>query len=148
MNSYKVWVIIFCCIFSCAVFLPAARANQWDQMTKITFAQPIEIPGRVLPAGTYWFILLPNDADRDVVQVFSEDWSHLYATLQTIPVDRQQAKDKTETKLAERPYDQPGALLDWYYPGFLAGHEFLYSSKQEKQLARDIQRDVLVTTGL
>jgi hypothetical protein len=148
MNTNKVWAIIFCCVLSCAVFLPAARADQWDQMTKMTFTQPIEIPGRVLPAGSYWFVLLPSNSDRNVVQVFSEDRAHLYATLETIPVDRQQVKDKTEIKLAERPYDRPEALLEWYYPGVLTGHEFLYSRKQESQLARDVQQDVLVTAGL
>jgi hypothetical protein len=144
MNSYKLLAIIFCCVLSCAVFLPAAKANTWDQMTKMSFTQPIEIPGSVLPAGTYWFVLQPSDSDRDIVQVFSQDWSHLYATLETIPVDRPQAKDKTEVKFAERPYDQPEALREWYYPGLLSGHEFLYSRKQEKQLARDVQKDVLV----
>jgi hypothetical protein len=148
MNTNKVWAIIFCCVLSCAVFLPAARADQWDQMTKMTFTQPIEIPGRVLPVGSYWFVLLPSNSDRNVVQVFSEDRAHLYATLETIPVDRQQVKDKTEIKLAERPYDRPEALLEWYYPGVLTGHEFLYSRKQESQLARDVQQDVLVTAGL
>jgi len=144
MNSYKLLAIIFCCVLSCAILLPAAQADPWDQMTKITFTQPMEIPGRVLPAGSYWFVLLGSDSDRDVVQIFSEDWSQLYATLQTIPVDRQQAQDKTEIKFAERPYDQPEALLEWYYPGFLSGHEFLYSSQQARQLARDVQQDVLL----
>jgi hypothetical protein len=147
MNTYKVVAIIFCCVLSCAVFLPAARADQWDQRTRMTFSRPIEIPGSVLPAGTYWFVLLSSDSDRDVVQVFSEDWSHLYATLQTIPVDRQQTKGETEIRLAERPYGQPEALLEWYYPGLLAGHEFLYSGQQNRQLARAIQQDVMVGTA-
>jgi hypothetical protein len=148
MNTYKVLAIIFCCVLSCAVFLPAARADQWNQMTKMTFTQAVEIPGRVLPAGTYWFTLLSNDPNRNVVQIFSEDQLHLCATLETIPVDRRQPTDKTEIKLAERPYDRPEALLEWYYPGFVTGHEFLYSSKQERQLARDVHQDMLVTAGL
>ena len=149
MNSYKLWAIIFCCVLSCAIFMPAARADAWDQMTKLTFTQPMEVPGRVLPAGSYWFVLLGSDSDRNLVQIFSEDRSHLYATLQTIPVDRQQAQDKTEIKFAERPYDRPEALLEWYYPGFLSGHQFLYSRQQQKQLARDVQQDVLLAnTGL
>ena len=28
--------------------------TDWDQMTKFTFTQAGEIPGRVLPAGMYW----------------------------------------------------------------------------------------------
>ena len=96
------------------------------------------------PPGTYWFVLLNSDSDRDIVQVFSEDWSYLYTTLSTIPTDRQQATEETDIKFAERPYDKPEALLKWYYPGLLTGHEFLYSHKQQKGLARDSQRDVLV----
>jgi hypothetical protein len=42
------------------VVLPAARADQSNQDTKVTFSQPVQIPGRVLPAGTYWFEL-PED---------------------------------------------------------------------------------------
>jgi hypothetical protein len=144
MSYFKRLAVIFCCVLSCAVLLPAARADEWNQKTKMTFAQPVELPGRVLAPGTYWFVLLNSDSDRDIVQVFSEDWSYLYATLSTIPTDRQQATDETEIKFAERPYDKPEAFLEWYYPGLLTGHEFLYSHKQQKELARDGQRDVLV----
>lgn len=144
MNKYRLFAIIFCCVLSCAVLLPAARADEWNQKTEMSFSQPVEIPGRVLAPGTYWFVLLRTDSDRNIVQVFSEDWSYLYATLQTIPTDRMQATDKTEIKFAERPYDKPEALLKWYYPGRLSGHEFLYSRKQEKELAHDRQQDVLV----
>jgi hypothetical protein len=146
MNNCKVFAVIFCWVLSCAVLLPAARADAWNQKTKMIFAQPVELPGGVLPAGTYWFLLLDNHYDRNIVQVFSEDWSYLYATLSTIPTDRQQATDETEIKFAERPYDKPEALLKWYYPGLLTGHEFLYSRKQQKELAHDGRQDVLVVT--
>jgi len=144
MNNSKVFAVILCCVLSCAVLLPAARADEWNQKTKMTFAQPVELPGRVLPPATYWFVLLNSDYDRDIVQVFSEDWSYLYATLSTIPTDRRQPTDETEIEFAERPYDKPEALLKWYYPGLLTGHEFLYSHKRQKELAHDSQQDVLV----
>jgi hypothetical protein len=32
--------------------LPAARADQSNQATKVTLSQPVQIPGPVLPAGT------------------------------------------------------------------------------------------------
>ena len=146
MNKYKRFAIVFCCVLSCAVLLPAARADEWNQKTKMSFTEPVEIPGRVLAPGTYWFVLLRSDSERNIVQVFSQDSSYLYATLLTIPTDRPQATDKTEIKFAERPYDKPEALLKWYYPGLLAGHEFLYSRKREKELSRDSQQDGLVVT--
>jgi hypothetical protein len=37
-----------------------AEADTWDQLTYFTFSAPVEIPGTILPAGTYSFKL----ADR------------------------------------------------------------------------------------
>jgi hypothetical protein len=33
----------------------AAHADATDQSTKLTFSQPVQIPGQVSPAGTYLF---------------------------------------------------------------------------------------------
>lgn len=119
-----------------------ARADEWNQQTKLSFSQPVEIPGRVLPAGTYWFVLANSQFDRNLVEIFSSDWSEKYATLQTIPEYRAESTGNTEVEFAERPHNQPEALLSWYYPGRLTGHEFLYSSQNEKAFARDIKEDV------
>jgi hypothetical protein len=143
MNVGKVFAALFCFILAIAVFLPPAGADEWNQMTKLSFTEPIEIPGAVLPAGTYWFVLLDDAADRDIVQIFNEDWTQLYATVITIPTYRHEPTDKTEIKFAERPHQDPEALLKWYYPGFLTGHEFLYPKKEEAELARDVKLDVL-----
>ncbi len=69
MNIRDGSTIIFCFILACVVFLPSARADEWDQMTKFTFSQPVEIPGGVLAAGTYWFVLQNNQSDRNIVQI-------------------------------------------------------------------------------
>jgi hypothetical protein len=143
MNVCQVFATIFCLILAVALFLPAARADDWNQMTKLSFSEPIEIPGAVLPAGTYWFVLLDNPSERNLVQIFSSDWSQLYATVITIPTYRQEPTDKTEIKVAERPRQDPVALLNWYYPGLLTGHEFLYPRKEEARLAREAKMDIL-----
>jgi hypothetical protein len=57
-----------------------ASADEWNQKTVFTFSGPVEIPGQVLPAGTYIFKLLDSQADRDVVQVFNKDEDHLYGS--------------------------------------------------------------------
>jgi hypothetical protein len=57
MNFWKPFALSL--IFAGAVFLPAARAGEANQKTKLVFSQPVGIPGAVLPAGTYWFILEP-----------------------------------------------------------------------------------------
>src|ERR1700685_2968479 len=61
-----------------AVWLaPAAKADEWDKQTVLTFNEPVEIPGKVLPAGTYVLRLLDSQSDRNVVQVFTEDQKQL-----------------------------------------------------------------------
>src|SRR5437870_4433338 len=61
------------------------RADDENRRTKLTFSQPVEIPGKVLPAGTYIFTLVDQAADRHVVQVFSADGKTALAMFLTIP---------------------------------------------------------------
>jgi hypothetical protein len=62
--------------FALAILTPAARASVRDQATRITFNQPVRVPGKILPAGTYWFVLSNvGAADRDTVSIYSSDWS-------------------------------------------------------------------------
>ena len=36
---------VFCLALMSAVFLPGAKAGQWNQKTVLTFSGPVEIPG-------------------------------------------------------------------------------------------------------
>jgi hypothetical protein len=51
----------------------SARADEFNKLTILTFSQPVEIPGHVLPAGTYRFQLADSMGDRHIVQVFNAD---------------------------------------------------------------------------
>jgi len=57
----------------------SARADDLDKKTVLTFSQPVEIPGVVLPAGTYTF-KLANAFDRHIVQI------PVHAAIQTTPI--------------------------------------------------------------
>ncbi len=120
----------------------AAHADESDEATKITFSEPIQIPGQVLPAGTYLFKLASGD-DLNVVQIFNADRTVLYATLSTIATERPEPTDHTVVALAEQGAGQPDLLVKWFYPGRETGNEFLYSKQQEKELARDKQHTVM-----
>jgi hypothetical protein len=122
----------------------AAHADEVDESTTITFSQPIQIPGRVLPAGTYLFKLASTD-DLNVVQVFNADRTVLYANLQTIATDRPEPTDHTVVAFAEQGAGQPDVLLKWFYPGRETGKEFLYPQQKEKELAQDKQQTVMAT---
>src|SRR5580658_6025707 len=120
-----------------AVFSPAARADEWNRKTRITFSGPIEIPGvhlkgwAVLPAGTYVFKILDSQSDRHIVQIFSEDEKTVYATILAIPNYRLKATDKTTITFRERPAGEPEALRAWFYPGSNWGEEFVYGKAKE-----------------
>jgi len=120
----------------------AAHADEFDQATTITFSQPIQIPGQVLPAGSYLFKLANTDSDRNMVRIFNADRTVLYATLQTVPTERQEPTGHTVVALAERGAGQPDVLLKWFYPGNETGNEFLYSKQKEKELAQDKQQTI------
>src|SRR5260370_21005520 len=62
------------------IVLPSARADQSDQSTKVTFSQPVQLPGRVLPAGTYWFVRPDNATEQNQVRIFNPERRMLYAT--------------------------------------------------------------------
>ena len=146
MRVRTVLSVFFGMLLAGAVFLPRAHADEWNQKTKLSFNQPVEIPHGTLPAGTYWFVLLNSPANRNVVQVFSSDWSMVYATLDTVPTYRRHTTSNTQVTFAERPSDKPEALLKWYYPGRVAGHEFLYSSRHEREFARDMKQSEVART--
>jgi hypothetical protein len=90
MKINKVALLIAFAIASVLFLEVAAHADEMDQCTKITFSQAIEIPGQILPAGTYMFKLAdPNDLD--VVRIFNSEGTRLYATRQAITARTRQA---------------------------------------------------------
>jgi len=143
MRVLKAMAALLCLGLLSVVFSPSAVADNWDQSTKITFNQPVEIPGQVLPAGTYYFRLMNSSSDRNIVQIFNEDRTHLYATILAIPDYRLQPSDQPVLMFEERPKDSPEAIKAWFYPGENFGHEFVYSRSRALELAQANQKTVL-----
>ena len=143
MKNNKILNIIFAIILVSGVAAPFARADETDQRTKLTFDRPVEIPGQVLPAGTYWFELDRNSSNRNIVRIYSSDGKTLLATELAISRERLQETDGTALRFAER--DAAPALISWFYPGELIGHEFIYPKTEEREFAQEKQQTVLVT---
>ena len=113
-----------------ATFLvPKAQADEEDMKTIMTVNEPIQVPGKVLPAGTYVFKLLDSN-DPSLVAIFNEDGSHLITAVQGIPSIRTETPDKAILQLEERPSGQPEALKAWFYPGDNFGVEFVYRTQK------------------
>jgi hypothetical protein len=122
-----------------ATLLPSARADGWDKKTVVTFSQAVEVPGKILPAGTYTFKLMDSPSDRNIVQIFNADGSQIITTILAINNYRLQPTGQTVMKFSERPGDSPEALRAWFYPGDEFGQEFVYPKVRAIQLAQTTQ---------
>jgi hypothetical protein len=112
-------------VCSAGVVLPrTAAADEWDKRTILTFSQAVEVPGKVLPAGTYVF-QRADSTSRHVVQVFGKD-GRILATLLTIPTARPAAADDARITFEEQRAGAPFPIKRWFYPGELSGEEFIY----------------------
>jgi len=118
------------------VSVAAARADEWNKKTVLTFSKPVEIPGHVLPAGTYTFQLADSMTDRHIVQVFNADGSQILATVMTIADYRLKATDQTVIKFGEVPRGSPEVIRAWFYPGNTIGQEFVYPKARATELAK------------
>jgi hypothetical protein len=113
-----------------------ARADEWDKTTKITFSDTVQVPGTVLPAGTYIFKLLDDPANRHIVRIFRDDNTTLVTTILAIPNERLKPTEKTVLTYKERPANQPPAVEAWFYPGNNTGQQFVYPKTEAAELSR------------
>jgi len=118
------WSVVLSVVVGCAVFLPLAGATDESQQTKVTFNQSVEIPGQVLPAGTYWLVVTGDPFSRDLVRIYSDDRRTVYATILTVETQRPRPADGTVFTFAERESSKPEALLNWFHPGETIGRQF------------------------
>jgi hypothetical protein len=116
--------------------LPGARADEWNQKTIFTFSGPVEIPGQILPGGTYVFKLADSHSNRHIVQVFNKDENHVFGTFLAIPDYHMHPSDKPIIKFHERTAGSPEAVKAWFYPGRTYGHQFVYPKKEAVALAQ------------
>ncbi|MGA3236724.1 MAG: hypothetical protein ABSG03_10500 [Bryobacteraceae bacterium] len=116
--------------------LPGAKADARNQKTVFTFSGPVEIPGQILPAGTYVFKLHNSDSYRHIVQVFNKDENHVFGTFIAIPDYRLHPSSESIINFHERAAGSPVAIKAWFYPGTTYGHEFVYPKTKAVELAK------------
>jgi Protein of unknown function (DUF2911) len=132
----KVYLLI-AWVISCFLFFEvAAHASEQDEATKLTFNQPVEIPGATLPAGTYQFKLLNPEAPY-TVHIFSADGTRVLGSVVGIPTSRPEATRETVITFTKPADGTPLAIRKWFYPGRRTGIEFIYPKHEQQQLARD-----------
>jgi hypothetical protein len=148
MKLLKGFGTLLCLAVLCVIAAPTATADDWNRETVVTFSGPVEVPGvgeHILPAGTYVFKIMDSEADRHIVQIFSEDKTHVLTTILAVPNYRLKVTGKTVITFRERPEGQPEALRAWFYPGHAWGEEFVYPKSKALELAKVVNEPVLTT---
>src|ERR1700693_1860909 len=124
-----------------------AQATTLNKRTTVTFNQPVEIPGQVLPAGTYTFTIVNSYGMRNIVQIWNKDKTNLITTILAIPNYRLEPSEETVIEFRERPANQPQALKAWFYPGHGYGIEFVYPRQEAIQIAQATNEAVPAEVG-
>jgi hypothetical protein len=106
---------------------PNAHAQMLEEKLRVTFSGPVELPGKILPAGSYVFEALENG---HLTRVLSADEGHTYATLITVPEQIKEAATKPVIRLEEGPQGGLERVGAWFYPGNSVGNEFIYPTGQ------------------
>jgi hypothetical protein len=124
----------------------AAQAQPLNRLTKLTFSHPVQVPGMVLPAGTYSFTIHESLGSRNIVQIWNEDKTELITTILAIHNYRLEPTGETVITFNERPADTPQALKAWFYPGETHGIEFVYPKEKALEIAQASQEVVIAET--
>src|SRR5688572_22831439 len=111
MNSIR--KVALACVASAVLALPVTAAAQGpaNQDTFFTFSQAVELPGKTLPAGTYFFQLADSPSNRHIVKVMSQDRKEIHATLLAIPFySNERPSDEQQVRLRETQPQPSGGV--------------------------------------
>jgi hypothetical protein len=139
------WFIAIALMGVSLVTRPRATAapDDFESRTILTFDAPVEVPGKVLPAGTYVFRIVESTVNRDIVQILAADEKHVLVTTLTLPDFHKRSADKTVLVFEERPSGDPLAISEWFHAGDNFGHVFAYPHERAMELAKRTGQNVL-----
>ena len=129
------------------VATPAARADENDKLTYLTFSKPIQLPGVNLPAGRYRFQLADTQESRRVIKVQTEDGKKQLGMLLTMQNHLRDVPKDPVVLFRETAQGQPDAVKSFNYPGERIGYEFIYPKKQAMIIAHATHEPVLAKDG-
>jgi hypothetical protein len=105
-----------------AATLPGTEAT-------VTFDHPVEVPGKVLPAGTYVFKTLDTS---ELVQVFSARDKEIIATIQAIPAYRPAIRNGDSFVQLKTSVGARQEVERLFVQGRATGYEFVYSANANR----------------
>lgn len=128
--------------FALALSTSIASAQPFNKKTKLSFSQPIRVPGATLAPGSYIFKLVDSQANRNIVQISNVRENKLYATILAIPDYRLNPSSQTVVTFGETGAGCAPAVKAWFYPGDNTGNRFVYGKKEATEMAKSCQQPV------
>jgi hypothetical protein len=128
MTKKLFWISVVLALLA-AVSARSVHAQDWDRSTHVTFNQPIDVSGQVIPPGSYWFTLADVNG-RHIVRIFNDDWKNVVLAVMTIPDYRLVTTSEAVFEFYEVPAGSPKALRAWFYPYDSAGEEFFHPTQR------------------
>jgi hypothetical protein len=125
-----------------ALTLSVAQADTFNKKTKLTFSQPIRVPGTTLAAGSYVFKLVDSQSSRNIIQIMNTRENRLYATVLAIPDYRLNPSSHTIMTFGEVGSGCAPAVKSWFYPGDNTGNRFVYGKAEAEQMAKSCLQPV------
>lgn len=143
-KTYKHFFLALALVLAGLTLAPGAFAAQdyWSKRTLITTNKPIEVPGKVIPAGRYVFEIAGLVSERNVVRISDEN-GKVFATVIGIPAYRREVTDRTLLTFYEAVPGSPEALRTWFYAGDTAGVEFAYPKRRAVEIAAQTKENVI-----
>jgi len=139
MKTFKVAFAVLASAMLGAMLLAPVRAQgligTFTHRTTVTINEPMEIPGQVLPPGTYVFRILDVVGSRNVMQVTNQEETKVFATIIAIPDYRLKYAEKPVIQYKEEAAGKPGAVRAWFFGQDNGGLEFVYPKERAVQLA-------------
>jgi len=122
--------------------VPSANADTFNKKTKLTFSQPIRVPGATLAAGSYVFKLVDSQSNRNIIQIMNVRENKLYSTVLAIPDYRLNPSSHTIMTFGEVGAGCSPAVKSWFYPGDTYGNRFVYGKKEADEMAKSCLQPV------
>jgi hypothetical protein len=127
MSVRKIVHTLFGVVLLGVLSTSAIGAMTPSRTTYFTFSGTVQMPGVVLPAGTYVFEVVNPNGGSDVVRVMSRDRKTLYLMRLTRNVYRPQKGNLDATlSLGESASGNPPTVKAWYPQSETRGREFIY----------------------
>jgi hypothetical protein len=109
-----------------AALIPNLQASSVGEEIAVTFDEPVAVPGRVLPAGNYLFLLKQFTSELNVVEIQDQQSRKVYGAFLVTPYYHSRQANKAAVVFEPRAPGSPETIRAWFYPGDKYGYEFRY----------------------